>query len=158
MAVGWSALTFTPSTEAVAQLRESWAWLLGEPFAPVLFSAIGDVFFERASGDVWWLNVGIGEITRVADSIDQFRQLLATERADEWFMPDLVEQLHAAGKVPEEGQCYSYAILPIFEEGKYEVWNLKPVSAKDHFCSTAHVVIQTRSLPDGEKVKLKIVN
>jgi Domain of unknown function (DUF1851) len=158
MAVDWSALTFTPSNEAIAQLRESWAWLLTEPFVPVLFSTIGDVFFEPASGGIWWLNAGTGDVTRVAGSVDQFRDLLATELADEWFMPGLIEQLHAAGKVPKAGQCYSYAILPIFAEGKYEVWNLRPMSAKDHFYSTAYVLCEARALPNGAKVKLKVVD
>ena len=48
-------------------------------------------------------------------------------------MPYLVEQLHAAGKVPESGECYTYVTLPVFAEGKYEVDNLNPVPAGEHF-------------------------
>ena len=35
-------------------------------------------------------------------------------------MPDLVEALHAEGKIPGSGRCYTYLILPIFEGGDYE--------------------------------------
>jgi hypothetical protein len=113
--------------------------LIREPFVPVLFTALGDVFFQPDSGGIWWLNTGTAEVTRVADSIDQFRELLGTEIADEWFLPALIEQLHAAGKVPEEGECYTYVTLPIFEEGKYEADNLNPVPAYEHFALTGDV-------------------
>ena len=103
MAIGWSDLTFTPNDDAIERLAEAWAWLLRDPFQPVLFSTIGDVFFARDSGEVWWLNTGTGELTQVADSVDHFRELLNTEIADEWLMPVVIAQLHAAGKVPEPG-------------------------------------------------------
>ena len=76
VAIGWSDLTFTPNEDAIERLAEAWAWLLKEPFQPVLFSTIGDMFFEPDSGGIWWLNTGTGELTRVADTLDQFRELL----------------------------------------------------------------------------------
>ncbi len=140
MSIGWSTLTFTPSGETVARLAESWGWLIREPFAPRLFSILGDMFFEPDSGGIWWLNTGTAEVTRVADTLDEFRERLGTEAADEWFLPALVEALHAAGKVPEAGECYSYVTLPIFAEGKYEVDNLNPVPADEHFALTGHLL------------------
>ena len=92
--------------------------MLKEPFRPVLFSTLGDVFFEPDSGGIWWLNTGTGELTRVAESLDHFQDRLATDIADEWFMPLLIAQLHAAGKVPEPGECYTYVTLPVFAEGR----------------------------------------
>lgn len=156
MSVGWSSLTFTPSDEAVQQLRESWGWLLREPFVPVLFSALGDVFFQLESGGIWWLNTGTAEITRIAESVPHFRELLGTELADEWFMPGLIEQLHEAGKVAAPGQCYTYVTLPAFAEGKYEVENLNPVPAHEHFAITGHILKEIQSLPPGAKVKLNV--
>ena len=87
----------------VNQLAESWGWLLREPFYPVLFSALGDVFLEPDSGGVWWLNTGVGELTQVAESVQEFRELLSTQLADDWFMPALIESLHAAGKIAQPG-------------------------------------------------------
>lgn len=139
MSISRSSLTFTPSDESVQQLVASWGWLIREPFVPVLFSALGDVFFEPDSGGIWWLNTGTAEVARVADTVEQFGELLGTEIADEWFLPGLIEQLHGAGKVPEEGECYTYVTLPIFEEGKYEVENLNPVPAYEHFALTGDV-------------------
>jgi hypothetical protein len=156
MNLGWSSLTFTPDAEAVQTLRSSWAWLLTESYKPVLFSVLGDPFLQTESGAILWLNTGTAELVEVAQSWDHFVELLGTEQADEWFMPNLVEQLHAAGKVAGPGQCYTYVFLPVFAEGKYEVSNFNPVAGKDHFAHTGDVHQQIRSLPDGAQVKIVV--
>jgi len=153
MAIGWSALTFEPGSDAVAELAEAWAWLLKEPFRPVLFSIIGDMFFARDDDSIWWLNTGSAEVTRVADNVDDFREQLATEKADDWFLPELVERLHAAGKLPEDGECYTYVTLPIFQDGRYEVDNLNPVPAWEHFSLTGEIHRQIAALPDSAKAR-----
>jgi hypothetical protein len=156
MSIGWASLTCTPSDEAVKKLAESRGWILREPFAPVLFSALGDVFLEPDSGGVWWLNTGVGELTQVAESVQEFRELLCTELADEWFMPTLIERLHAAGKVLQAGQCYTYVTLPVFAEGRYEVENLNPVPAHEHFGLTGHILSEINGLPNGAKVRISV--
>jgi hypothetical protein len=156
MSIGWSSITCTPSDEAVQQLAVSWAWVLREPFVPLLFSALGDVFLEPDSGGVWWLNTGIGELTQVAQSTQEFRELLGTELAEEWFMPTLIERLRAAGKILQAGQCYTYITLPVFTEGRYEVENLNPVPAHEHFGLTGHILSEIKGLPDETKVKISV--
>ena len=157
MSIDWSALTFTPNEDAIDQLAASWAWLLKDPYSPVLFSVLGDVFFARDAGDVWWLNTGTAQVSRVADSIEHFDELLDTDIVEEWFMPLLVEHLHLAGKVPEPGECYTYVSLPIFPEGTYDAGNLNPVPAREHFAMTGHIHREIRDLPNGGKVKLTLV-
>jgi hypothetical protein len=115
------------------------------------------MFFARDDGTVWWLNTGSGELTRVAANVGEFQKLLATDHADEWFLPPLVEQLQAAGKVLQPGECYTYVTLPIFEEGRYEVDNLNPVTAREHFALTGGIHRDLQSFPDGSKVRLKVV-
>lgn len=139
MSIDFSSLVCTPSDESVQQFVASWGWLIREPFVPVLFTALGDVFIQPDSGGIWWINTGTAEVTRVADSFEQFRELLGTEQADEWFLPGLIDQLHVAGKVAEAGECYTYVTLPIFAEGKYEVDNLNPVPAYEHFALTGDI-------------------
>jgi Domain of unknown function (DUF1851) len=155
MSLPWSSLTFTPSDEAIEQLFASWSWLLQTSFTPMLFSMLGDAFLKSESGDVYWLETGTGDLTRVADSVDSFRDLLKTDLAEDWFLPTLVAALHAAGKIPGPGCCYSFVILPIFKEGKYEVGNLNPISAKEHFSITGMMHKEIHSLPDGAKVVFK---
>src|SRR5262245_18877099 len=123
MAVGWSSLTFEPTADAIDALTEAWSWRLEDPFRPVLFTTLGDMFFARDDGAVWWLNTGTAEISRVADSVDEFEEKLGGDIVDDWFLPHLIQDLHSAGKIPEEGECYTYVTLPIFKEGRYEVDN-----------------------------------
>lgn len=156
MSIGWASLTCKPSDEAVKQLAESWGWMLREPFAPVLFSALGDVFLEPDSGGVWWLNTGVGELMQVAESVKEFRELLGTAIANEWFMPSLIERLQASGKILQPGQCYTYVTLPVFAEGKYDVENVNPGPAHEHFGITGHILGKIKGLPDGAKVKISV--
>jgi len=155
MKVGWPQLVFTPDADALNELAACWAGLIAEPYTPILFSIFGDMFYVSQSG-VHWLDLGAGNISRVADTPEQFQSMLATSRANEWFLPPLVEQLYAAGKIPGPGHCYSPVILPIFKEGKYTVENLNPVPAKEHFAYTASVHSQVKSLASGSKVRLVV--
>ena len=157
MEIPWSLLTVTPSDEAVEQLFASWSWFLKEPFTPLLFTVLGDVFLQSESGDVYWLDTGAGELSQVAHSADVFHDLLKTDLAEDWFLPTLIAELRSVGKIAQEGYCYSFVTLPIFKEGKYEVGNLNPISAKEHFSITGMMHKEIHSLPDGATVEIKIV-
>ena len=157
MSVGWSALTFTPDNGAVQELAEAWGWLIKEPFTPVLFSIFGDVFYRTESGAVYWLNTGTGEVSSVAGSMGEFRERLGSEAADEWFLPGLVENLHTAGKIPAASACYTYKIFPVFAEGTYDVSNFNVVPAKEHFGLSGHLHREIQSVPDGSKVRVRVV-
>jgi hypothetical protein len=155
MAMGWSALVFTPTPEAVQALRSSWSWVLPEQYELVLFSIFGDVFFRGSTGHVFWLNTGTAETSVVATSLSEFQSALS-ENCTDWFLPHLVEKLHTDGKVPSAGECYTYAVLPIFVEGKYEPWNFRPVPAEQHFEQTAHIHREIAALPDGRRVRIAV--
>lgn len=154
MKITWKDLSFLPSDEALAALYEAWAWFLPQPFQPVMASTLGDVFFQQGSEAVFWLNTGTAEISQVAESRAHFMELLKGEEHVSWFMPNLIEQLKDAGKHLKPDHCYTYAILPIFKEGKYEVSNLNPVPAKEHFGVTGTIHRQIKGLPDGTHVKV----
>ena len=151
-------LTIMPDDDAIEELKQSWSWLLSEPYRPILFTALGDMFFQAPSGHVHWLNTGTGEVTKVAASLDEFERQLSSEQALDWFLPPLIEKLVQAGKVLKAGECYTFVTLPIFREGTYTVENLNPVNAKFHFGLSGSIHEQIRELPDGAKVEIKIVD
>jgi hypothetical protein len=155
MPIDWSDLTFTPDDEAVRTLRSSWAWLLGHDWTPILFSIWGDVFIQRPDG-VAWVNTGTAEVTLVAADQDQFREKLMGEAREEWFLPNIVSLLHDQDKRPAPGECFSYAIYPVFAEGKYVPENFKPVPAIEHFALSADLHRQLRDLEDGSKIRLTV--
>jgi hypothetical protein len=156
MPIGWSKLTFCPNEEAVAMLRRSWAWLIPAPWKPLLFSVLGDVFLEREPEGVFWLNTGTGEITLVASDTEEFQTALGTEIASNWFMPDLVSRLHQAGKIPGPSECYTYAVFPIFSEGKYEIAKFGVVPAREHFGLSGDLHARISGLPDGQEVRIVV--
>ena len=152
----WSDITIQPDEAALASLRTSWRWMLRDTWTPLLFSAIGDVFFEVPAGTVWWLSTATGSLEQVADSQATFRELLGTEKADEWFLPSLVEALRSSGKKLQPHQCYTYAILPVFTEGSFSAENMHPVSAAEHFSLSGRVHESIRQLPDGANVQITL--
>lgn len=80
------------------------------------------------------------------------------EKADEWFLPGLVDVLRSQGKVLGADQCYTYAILPVFSQGSFAAENMHPVSAAEHFSMSGHVHESIRRLPDGAQVQVTITN
>lgn len=154
--VTWSDITIQPEEAAVAALRASWRWMLGDAWTPLLFSAIGDVFLELPAGAVWWLSTATGSLEQVADSQADFRKLLETQRTDEWFLPGLVEALRRNGKKLQPHQCYTYAIFPVFTAGSFSAENMHPVSATEHFSLSGRVHERIRQLPDGASVHVVI--
>jgi hypothetical protein len=150
-------LSFLPSDEALAELHKAWAWFLPKTFKPIMASTLGDIFFQQDGEAIFWLNTGTAEITQVAKSHAEFLEILKTEKADEWFMPGLIQQLKDAGNILKPDYCYTYVTLPIFKEGKYEASNLNPVPVKEHFGITGTIHHQIREVPDGGRVKIKIV-
>jgi hypothetical protein len=149
-------LTFMPSSEALVTLRQEFAWCLPDDFDPIMFSMFGDVFYTAGDASVYWLNTGTGVTSPVANSKEEFERLLKTDKSEGWLLSTLVQELRHEGKIPTAGECFTYAILPVFAEGKYEAWNFKPVPAHKHFGLTSTILRQIRELPVGAKVRVNV--
>jgi hypothetical protein len=102
------------------------------------------------------LNTGTAEITKVADSRADFIEALKTDQRNLWFMPSLVAALIAAGKTLAPDHCYTWVILPVFKECTYDVTNLNPVPAADHFRATGAIHQRISDLPDGARVRIVV--
>jgi hypothetical protein len=152
----WSDITIEPNHAALAALRDAWRWLIGDAWTPLLFSAIGDVFFEVPAGSVWWLSTATGSLEQVAESRAEFAEGLGTENTDEWFLPGLVDALREQGKILRPDQCYTYAMLPVFVEGSFSAENMHPVSAAEHFSLSGDMHRSIRGLPDGANVRVTV--
>ena len=123
----------------------------------MIFSVFGDMFFRYESGNaIHWLNTGTADIAQLTDGEAEFISRLGASAHNDWFMPELVERLHLAGKFLLPSHCYTYVTLPIFAEGKYEVSNINPVPAWQHFDVTGGVHRQLRDRPDGTEVRFII--
>lgn len=114
----------------------------------------------RPNNEVHWLDTGTGLVERVARSATDFEEIIRTapDLADEWFLPPLVERLHAAGKKPKAGESYGFTILPVSAEGKFDVDNMFVTPVSEQFVGMANVHRQLNELPDSSRVRIKVVD
>jgi hypothetical protein len=150
------------ATVDLARVRAAlvdWSWLLREgAWDPILVSAAGDVFLVRESGEVFRLDTGGGELTRIAGSRAEFEAALQDpELIKDWLLTPVVEELLESGRGLVHGQCYGFSILPVFEEGSYGAANRFPLSAVEHVGVTGSLHGQLQGVPDGQKIRLSVV-
>ena len=117
-----------PNDEIVDALINHWSWIFEDDISIVMMSRLGDFFLEDDNGIIYWLNTGTGELDRIAASDAEFQQLLQTESFDDWFLTDLVDECHAAGLVPGDGE------VPVhrFSEWRYLPGAVEPVRQRPH--------------------------
>ncbi len=144
MALTIQDLVVELSDVSAEPLLEDWTWLLGPNTSPILASALGDLFFlDRADGSVHILSTGDASTTRVADGVEELRQLLRTpEFTEEHLVPGIVAELRNRGKWLGRRQVYSYRVPPILG-GEYSVENLEPTDIEVHFALLGQIAGST---------------
>lgn len=136
----------------VDEALEAWRWLVPETVKPLVVTAFGDLFLVMPSGAVLFLDTILGKRAEVASSYEEWEtELQHLERLDEWFMPVFLNDLRAANKHLERGQCYS-ALRDISLGGSYTVENFRPTSWRVHFFSSGSLHEQIKDLPPGTKI------
>jgi hypothetical protein len=139
-------------------ITSCWQWKLNEMGPVVLVSCMGDMFLLGKDKAVYWLQTDAGLLSKVADDISHFNQLLLDEDTiDEWFLPLLTEELIAAGKKLKENEVYSLKIMTTIG-GTWKIENIDPVDMSVHFLFTGQINEQIKNLPDGTPVKIVFEN
>ncbi len=88
-----------------------WAGIITGHVGPMFLNTFGFIFLRRPEGHVEMLDVFTGELARMANTHDDFvRDVNEVWWQEAFLFPEVVYQLHQAGKVPGPGQCY--AICP----------------------------------------------
>jgi len=152
MRITFSELTVDFSSCSESDLLADWRWLLRDAMQLLLVSALGDAFLVDEQGQVHWLDTGWAHVTTVAKSVDEFKGLMVQpDRAEEWFVPDLVGNLIEGGSRIGPGQCFSYKVPPVLG-GKLEPGNLEPTDLAVHFSILGQIHEQTKDLPVGTRV------
>lgn len=137
-------------------LLEFWRWLLPATHKPLFATALGDLFLADPDGQIVWLDLGSGQVETVAPSEADFAQAAVDpENATLWFGANLVDALHAEGKVLGPGECYSYLQLPLLG-GEYEPANFKVSDLVTHFRVWGPIHEQLHDLPDGATVEINV--
>lgn len=160
MSITWRDIAFQLESDLAREAAKAWSWLVPEPWEPIICSMVAGVFLVASNGEVHWLDTGIGLAEPVAQSREHFEEIVMSSPllVDEWFLPPLVERLHAAGKKPKEGECYGFTILPVFAEGKYDTDNMFVLPVREQLVGIADIHRQLSGVPDGALVEVKVVD
>ena len=122
------------------ELTNNWEWLVPEDYTPILISVFGDIFFIDKADKVHWLSTGEGIMEQVAESEDQFRELLQDEeKLEEWFLPHLVHQLKEAGETLNKEEVFGFTTLPGLE-GEFEINNITKVDVLEYVQSAGELL------------------
>jgi hypothetical protein len=123
-------------------------------FAVWLVNRFGDVFAVFEDGSIHMLDVGIGEVERIADSRDHFAALInLDDNANNWLMIPLVDQCVGAGLSLGNNQCYGYKVPPILG-GLYTIENFELTDLSVHYLFLSDIYRQVKDMPVGTKIKL----
>jgi hypothetical protein len=137
-------------------LLEEWRWLLPPEFTVWLFTRTGDLFIKLPDGSIHMLDVGAGQLSRVAESRDDAcAKLDEPGVADEWLMIPVVDQLVASGCILSAGQCYSYRVLPVLG-GSYAPEGRVVLPIGEHFGAWGSLHRQIATLPEGAEIKIEV--
>lgn len=133
-----------------------WADILPARFSVLGGNLFADIFLADETGAVHMLEVSAASIARIAASEDEFRQRCIGDE-DGWLLRSLVDQCRSAGMNPSDTQCYAFTTLPLFGGG-YKPDNVWLCSWSEWISYTASIYRQTKGLPDGSTVSIKIVD
>ncbi|MCW1926417.1 DUF1851 domain-containing protein [Luteolibacter arcticus] len=153
MHITWKELTVQFDPEKAGELLSDWRWLVGERTEFMLAGSLGDLFLRDETGQVLWLDTGAGQLSVVAGSHEEFRELLQQpNQVNEWFLPQLVGDLLASGKQLAPGQCFSYKVPPMLG-GKVEPENFEPTDLSVHCSILGQIARKNQDLPDRTPIQ-----
>lgn len=138
-------------------IRKAWGWVGLDPAEVVATNAFGNVIVRAADGAYWRICPEEGSCRRVARNGQEFAALFGEEEfRTDWEMARLLERAgQQLGPLPE-GRCYCLK-QPAVIGGRYEVANLGTISLHELIAFSGDMAQQTKDVPDGAPVRIKIV-
>jgi hypothetical protein len=138
----------------IDRLLEVWRWLCPEQMTLVARNAFGDLFLRDQLGKLFWLDVELGKLTKVADSEARFRELAETrDKREEWFAETDERFAATRGLKPNANECI----------GNTELLSLRGNRSSDtqfisnlyeHASFRGHIIHAFSRLPDEQKIRL----
>jgi hypothetical protein len=107
------------------RLLAEWRWLCPAPVRIIARNAFGDLFLRTESGTVSKLDISAGQISEVAETVDQF--VSAAEMPDkrrELFAEDDEKAAAQLGIVPGAIQCIGFKTPLCFRESSMTLDNM----------------------------------
>jgi len=143
---------------SVDRLLSEWRWLYPKPVTLIACDAFGDLFLREESGKILKLDVSVGQLTEVSRSEEEFRVAAASvEKRAEWFKEEDERAAGEQGLAPGSHQCIGFKIPLMFAQSG------RP---GDAYVADLYELVgflgdlnrQVATLPDGTKVRLKVID
>jgi hypothetical protein len=142
---------------SIERLMKEWRWLCGAPVTLVARNVLGDLFLRDELGSVSKLDVSLGRLVKVAESVEEFVTLAGTqEKRREWFAEVTEKEFRARGLVPGEEECIAFKTPVIFRESAETPNNVYLGNLYEYVSFLGDIHNQIANLPDGTKIRLRI--
>lgn len=140
----------------VEKLLTEWRWLCPSPMTLVARNAFADLFLRNEAGAIFRLDVGVGTLTKAANSLAEFIELAETQqKRQDWFAESDEKAYAARGLRPTASQCIGFSVPLVFAEaGSPDTPYVADIY--DHVLFLGDLHRQISSLPDGTKIRLNV--
>jgi hypothetical protein len=139
------------------QLLAKWLWLCPDPVSVIARTAFGDLFLRTESGIVSKLDVSTGQLTKVAETVDQFLSLAASpEKCQELFAEEDERAAAQRGLVPNAAECIAFKIPLCFGESSTALDNVYVANLYEYVSYLGDIHRQMADVPDGKKIRLRV--
>lgn len=133
-------------------LLADWRWLVPMELCPVQMTKFGDWFFRGPAGQVYMLDLIEGELSQVADTIEEFNELIdEDEKRSEWYLDGFVFRCHEEGLHLSPQQCYGWKIHPLIG-GKFEFENIQMFDLLVYQTLMGQLLRQWKALKPGQPI------
>jgi hypothetical protein len=139
-------------------IARDWGWTGIEPEAVTAVSAMGHALVRDRQGAFWYLDPELVTLEQVAtDETGLFAHMNRPATRELWESLALVEAARERLGEPGQGRCYGFKVPPLLG-GEYTPENLCTYPIAELVSFAGSLGLQTRDLPDGQKVVLKVVD
>lgn len=93
---------------------EPWRFLTGDEFEVLHVTVFGNYLLIDRAERIWLLDSWAGQLHGVSESYSEYKHLVGTdvEFFDSWFLPSLIDTLHAHGQIRQPGHVFAPFISP----------------------------------------------
>jgi hypothetical protein len=132
----------------------AWSDLLPAGSRVLRTNLFGDSMLVDSDGAIHILERAAASVSKIAANEEEF-WLKIVDDDEGWQLRRLTDDCRAAGKTLAPHQCYAFTTLP-YLGGDYTVENVWVCSWEEWFSFTADIYTQTKNLPDGTPIELRI--
>ena len=144
--------------EHLSITSEEWGWTGIKPREIVRQNGFGNLLVEDERGGYW--RIGPEELSciLIANDSHQFEQLEDDDDFQhDWEMAKLTAEAKASLGEPGDGRCF-YLKIPAVLGGEYAIDNIGQISLTELISVSGDTAKQIEELPDGTRIKIKLVD